>query len=381
MGVVFMHLIGIAGVLAIGRHDTLSHVIWAFFGNTIDLFFVISGFLLFLPVVRRGRLKDGVLAFYFRRLVRIQPEYWLTLLVLVLMIALIPVTFQPQMPTVGQFLIHVLDLQNAVRMIDPDFLVGFWIDGALWMIPVLIGLYLVFPPFSRLMLKSPYLALLVALAVTVGWKYGVHHMPGALDWLARGEATNEQLKIIATEQSPSFAWSFAAGMFAAILYQRTRVNPGTRWQTTGMPIAFGLAFAGWIITGIIFSDAAVNTTTGFDGSGLGRMEILPNLVGTTCRAVFVLFVALGPLFLQRIFDNRLAETGARLSYGLYMIHLPIAFYIGQLLELQSQGTFTDLVIWTIAVIPLSLVYAWFSNRFVGRPAIAWGEKRLKKQSN
>ena len=376
-----MHLIGIAGILSIGRDDTLSHVLWTFFGNTIDLFFVISGFLLFLPVIRRGRLKDGTLAFYFRRALRIQPEYWLTLVVLVLMIALIPVTFQPEMPTVGQFLIHVFDLQNAVRMVDPDFLVGFWIDGALWMIPVLVGLYLVFPPFSRLMLKSPYLALVLALAVTVGWKYGVHHMPGALDWLAGGGATHEQLMIIATEQSPSFAWSFATGMFAAILYQRARVNPGTRWQTTGLPVAFGLALVGWVVTGIIFSDAAVNTTTGFDGSGLGRIAILPNLVGTACRAVFVLCVALGPALLQRLFDNRLAATGATLSYGLYLIHLPVAFYIGQLLDISSTGTFTSLLVWTAAVVPLSLAWAWVSNRFVGKPAIAWGEKRLKDQSN
>lgn len=381
LGVVVMHLFGLSGVLAVGRDDTLSHLIWTVFGNTIDLFFVISGFLLFLPVVRRGRIKDSTRAFYIRRLARIQPEYWLTLVVVFLAIVLIPVPFEPAVPTLGQFLIHVFDLQTAVRMINPDFVVGFWIDGALWMIPVLVGLYLLFPPFSRLMLKRPLLALAIALLITVGWKYGIHHLPGVFSWIAGGQATAEQRLIIATEQTPSFAWSFAIGMFAGLLYHRATENPGTRWQTLGLPVAFGVAVIAWIICGMSFADAAVTSTTGFDGSGLGRTEILPNLVTSCCRAVFILFVAFGPLRLQRLFDNRLTAAGTSLTYGLYLIHLPISFYAGQLLGLPQDGTLADFLLWSVIVIVPSLAWAWVSARYVGRPAIAWTEKRLKAQSN
>jgi peptidoglycan/LPS O-acetylase OafA/YrhL len=379
-GVVIMHLFGISGVLAVGRNDALSHAIWTVFGNTIDLFFVISGFLLFLPVLRRGGIKGGAQAFYIRRLARIQPEYWLALAVVILMIALIPVPFEPALPSFGSVVIHFFDLQTIVRMFDPSFTVGFWIDGAVWMIPVLVGLYLVFPPFSRLMLKYPWPALLLALAVTVGWKYGVHHLPGVLSWLAGGDATAEQRVIIATEQSPSFAWSFGAGMFAALLYQRSRENPGTRWETTALPLVFALAAVAWVLTGIHFADAAVTSTTGFDGSGIGRTAILPNVIGTACRATLVLFVTLGPPLLKRVFDNRFAATGARLSYGLYLIHLPIAFYLGQLLDLPANGTIGALLLWSVLVFPLSLSWAWVSSRYVGKPAIAWTEKRLTNEA-
>lgn len=380
-GIVVMHLFGISGVLAVGRDDVVSQAIWTFFGNTIDLFFVISGFLLFLPVVRRGHIKGGTSTFYIRRIARIQPEYWLSLVVVVLAIVLIPVGFPPPTPTVGQFLIHVFDLQTAVRMIDPEFLVGFWINGAVWMIPVLMGLYLVFPPFSKVMLRQPWLALALALAVTVGWKYAVHHLPGVLSWLAGGQATEQQLVIIATEQSPSFAWSFAVGMFAALLYQRARQNPGTRWQTVGLPVAFGVATVVWVVCGLDFSRAAVSSTTGFDGSGLGRIEILTNVVASASRAIMVLFVALGPVVVTRLFDNRFAATSAGLSYGLYLIHLPVAFYAAQLLDLPESGTVTDFLLWCLIVFPPSLAWAWFSARFVGRPAIEWTEKRLNDQSN
>jgi len=380
LAVVAMHIFGIAGVVAVGKDDTISHLLWVVFGNTIDLFFVISGFLLFLPVLRRGYLKGGTWHFYIRRIARIQPEYWVCLVVLVLMIVLIPVGFPPPTPTVGQFLIHVFDLQEAVRLVDPEFLVGFWIDGALWMIPVLFGLYLLFPPFSRFMLRNPWAALLLALAVTVGWKLAAHELPGLWSWLAGGDATQEQRLIIATEQTPSFAWSFGVGMIAALLYRRAEETPGTVWQTRVLPVAFAVATVVWILVGIRFSHEAMLTTTGFDGSSMGRSLIVPNLIGTVCRGVLVLAIALGPAWALRFFDNGFASLGAKLSYGVYLIHLPIAFYVAQRIDPIEDGTLKSVLIWTVLIIPPAAVYAWFSHRYVGRPSIEWTEKRLTGQA-
>ena len=380
-GVVVVHLFGISGLLAVGDTGLKARAIWTVLGNTIDLFFVISGFLLFLPVLRRGRIKDGTGFFLLRRIVRIQPEYWLCLVAVTLMIVFIPVAFQPPVPSPAQFLIHVFDLQTVVRLFDPDFLIGFWIDGALWMIPVILGLYLVFPPFSRMMLKLPWAALLLALAVTVGWKLAIHHLPGSFSWLAQGQATEEQRMIIAVEQSPSFFWSFAAGMFAAMLYQKARLTPGSRWVTWGLPTAFFVATITWIACGVAFSQEAVTSTTGFDGSGLGRLLIVPNLLSSASRAVLVLFVALGPPLIQRVFDNRAAAEGARLSYGLYLIHLPIAFYVGQLLQPPENGSLGAFLLWSVLVIPASLAWAWVSRRFVGKPAIDRTERHLAGRGN
>lgn len=381
LAIVAMHIFGISGVLAVGRDDAISHVLWIVFGNTIDLFFVISGFLLFLPVLRRGGLKGGTLHFYARRAARIQPEYWVCLVAIVLMIVFIPVPFPPPVPSAGQFLLHALDLQTAARLVDPELQVGFWIDGALWMVPVLVGLYIAFPPFARLMLRRPWLALLLSLVVTVGWKIAAHEASGLFEWLAGGVATEEQRLIIAVEQSPSFAWSFGVGMVAALLYRRAEENPGTWWEKKLLPAAFVVATIAWIAVGFRFADEATLSSTGFDGSSLGRTLILPNLIGTLCRGVLVLAVALGPAFVLRLFDNGFASIGAKLGYGVYLIHLPIAFYLAQLLELPQKGGVGSVLAWTAVLIPLSALWAWLSYRYVGRPAIEWTEKRLKGNAN
>ena len=53
-GVVAIHLIGVSGFFIDHPDSEASVVIWSIFGNTIDAFFIISGFVLFLPVIRRA---------------------------------------------------------------------------------------------------------------------------------------------------------------------------------------------------------------------------------------------------------------------------------------------------------------------------------------
>ena len=78
---------------------------------------------------------------------------------------------------------------------------------------------------------------------------------------------------------------------------------------------------------------------------------------------------LGPLWLQKVFDNPAAAWTARQSYGIYLIHLPIAFYASQLLSLSSSGGALNFLIWSAVVLPPGFAYAWLSRRWVGEPAV------------
>jgi peptidoglycan/LPS O-acetylase OafA/YrhL len=80
LGVVTLHLLGVAGALQPG--STKSLIAWGLLGNVIDAFFIVSGFVLFLGVVSRrgeiGSLRD----FTIGRAARLLPPYWITLAVL-----------------------------------------------------------------------------------------------------------------------------------------------------------------------------------------------------------------------------------------------------------------------------------------------------------
>src|SRR5256885_1448530 len=54
LAVVVLHVLGASGVLASIEGTRSGVVVWALLGNPIDVFMIISGFVLFLPAVRRG---------------------------------------------------------------------------------------------------------------------------------------------------------------------------------------------------------------------------------------------------------------------------------------------------------------------------------------
>ena len=381
LGVVAFHIFGASGVIAAGRDDLVARTIWTLLGNTIDFFFIVSGFLLFLPVLRRGGEFGSVRNFYLRRLARIQPEYWLSLAVVLAMIVLIPVDFPPPVPSLGSIVIHVLDLQMIVRMFDPGFLVGFWINGALWMIPVIVGLYLVLPLVSGFFFRHIWWGLGLAAAVTVAWKLAVTSFPGALQRLSGWEFTDLQVQLIAIDQSPAYAFSFALGMVAATLYLRAESHPGSDWVRRGVPLGGALAVLVYLIASSPYYEAALGSATGFDGGSRGRLLIWENLAGSASRAMLLLAVTLGPLWIRRVFDNRGARWTAEQSYGIYLIHLPVAFYAAQLLDLGDDGGLLNFLAWSAVILPIGFAYAWVSRRSVGEPAVEWVRRSIRTRSN
>src|SRR4051794_27496372 len=88
-GVVSLHLLILSGALAALKGSALGIAVWGFFGNIIDLFFIISGFVLFLPIVARGGVAD-VGRYALGRAARVFPAYWLTLGVVLALIAISP---------------------------------------------------------------------------------------------------------------------------------------------------------------------------------------------------------------------------------------------------------------------------------------------------
>lgn len=368
-GVVVFHIFGASGVLVAGRDDLVGRTTWILLGNTIDFFFVISGFLLFLPVLSRKGSFGSVRDFYIRRVARIQPEYWLSLAVVLAMIVLIPVAVRPPMPSIGLILVYVFDLQSIVRLFDADFVADFWIGGALWIIPVLIGLYLVLPLVSRFFYRHIWWGLGLAAAVTVAWKLAVLHLPGVFQRISGNEFSDFQVQLVAIDQTPAFAFSFALGMAAAVLYLRGRASPESGWVRSGVPLGAGLAIVIYLLASTAYYDAAFQSTTGIDGGSRGRMLIWENLASSASRAVLMLAIALGPLWIRRIFDNPGANWTAGQSYGIYLIHLPITFYVGQLLPLGRSGGLANFLLWSAVVLPLGFAYAWASRTWVGEPVL------------
>lgn len=378
-GVVIFHLLGISGVLTTGGRSWHEWAIWTVFGNTLDIFFIMSGFALFLPVIRRGGEIGRVSDWYLKRFGRLQPEYWACLVVLLLMLFFIPVDFPPTMPGAGSVLIHFLDLQSAARMIDPNLGVGFFVDGALWMVPVIAGLYLIFPLVARPFYRHVWAGLAIAALITVSWKLAPVHFPGIFQWLSRDPVSDETIAIIAHDQTPSYIFSFAAGMAAAWIFVKARNDPGNPWIPRGVLLAFLIGIPAYVLFSIPYTEAALDATTGFDGSSRGRGLAFNGLASTTVRVALILGIILGPLWIQRPFANRAVTRIAELSFGIYLIHLPIAVFAAQLFTISQTGGILLFGLWCAVVLPPATLYAWCSRKWVGQPSIRAVERWIARR--
>jgi peptidoglycan/LPS O-acetylase OafA/YrhL len=374
LGVVTLHLLLIAGAVQPGT--TTSLITWGLLGNVIDAFFIVSGFGLFMAVVSRGGELGSLRAFAKGRAARLIPPYWVTLAVMLGLLtfaAAPPGDVADGLPGIGNVAVHLAAMQMPARLFDSNISIGFGINGALWMISVIVCFYLVFPLIARSYYRHPLIGLAIAAAVTLGWRESAVHLPHLFAALNVGDAPAWAVSLIAIDQLPGWAFSFALGMTGAWGYQRLQAfEPAAvrRVATRSAPIAL---IACLLCAYLYGKDAYV--VSGEVGGGVARSSSLLVIAFTISRGALMATIALGPLWMQAPFVNRPTRSLAELSYGIYLIHLVIAAYIGgSLLSLPTDGSIGAVTLWFGVVLPASLLYALLMVRIVERPVRAWARR-------
>jgi peptidoglycan/LPS O-acetylase OafA/YrhL len=371
LGVVSLHLLLLSRVAQPGNHAGL--IAWGVLGNIIDTFFIISGFVIFLPVVRRAGELGSVRDFAVGRVARLVPAYWLSLLVVLILLVVVPnqpdLRFVHRLP---EILADMAALQMPIRLFDGTFQVGLGINGALWMISVIVGFYVVFPFIARSYYRHPLAGLVIAAVITLAWKEAILHLPGFWAWLDRSGVPDWQSQLVATDQLPGWAFSFALGMTGAWAWVRVaRDGVPQRLQRPAV-IGAALSIVACGVCAYLYGKHASNADTGIIGGSTARENPWLTMPFSAARAALMASVALAPFWLQRPFDNAPARRLAELSYGIYLIHLVIAWYVCLIwLDLPRDGSVRAALLWFGIVIPSSIAYAYLSRRFVEIPGRRW----------
>lgn len=369
--VVVVHLLGSSGVLARADGTGLGVWIWGFFGGTIDVFFIISAFVLFLPAVRRGGELGSARRFWIGRAVRLLPAFLAVMGLMLVLVALVPPTSGYVYPSLREIAVHLTLLQMPAPLFDAGIRIGFGINGPLWLISIVVTFYAVLPLIARPFYRHPFSGLAIAAAVATAWKELVGRAP---EFLARVTGGSEEVvRITGADQFPGWAFSFALGMFAAWCFVRLRTDqePGAlaRRVTLALPALILVYVVSSYLRGRHALDVSGNVAQ------FARGEPIPSLLDSAARAALILVIVLGPAWMSRPFVNRPTARVAELSYGVYLVHFVLIVYALSLLSLPQDGTFADFAVWTAVVVPPSLLFAWLSRRFIELPALAWVRSR------
>jgi peptidoglycan/LPS O-acetylase OafA/YrhL len=331
----------------------------------VDMLFIVSGFVLFLPVVIDGTIGDPK-CYAVRRAARIVPAFYAAL---VLSYAVALLVDAPRLGT-GGWLSHLLFLHTESHNVSK---VGFGVNGAMWTMSVEVLFYIALPLVAGWYRRRPFLGLALAAAGAELWHQLTLNLPSlvANTGIAWSGADEAQLRMALA--FPGYLPQFAVGMTAAWLFVRMREQ---RERLAGHAVVAQIA----ALTGAL----AIAYLRGWEGAR-GTSGPLDHWVKTADRTFFfgvlVLATALATSGAQWPVRNAVSRGLGRICYGTYLTHLPlIALMIPALgLDVRTTSNAQFLLLATV-VVPLSVLAGAISYRYLEQPFRRWARRAPRRSS-
>lgn len=322
----------------------------------VDLMILLSGFCLFLPYARDmvyGDRTDTPREFYIKRVARIAPSYYLSILIVLVCFALPLGEYGEDTSLLAKDLLtHMTYTHNLFT----EVLQGTHLNGVLWTVGVEVQLYLIFPLLARWFRRWPIQMYLGMLAAGLGatWMLSSHF--------------NENTQILFVNHTVTFITVYANGMLGAWLYMRY-----TKWRK-GKTLA----------EGIVATAAAVGSIVVFRQFCDWRMEsgsetkwqVDNRFLLSLVFLVFILGTMLALKWFRKIWDNRVMAFLAAISFNFYICHQYIAVKLKEFRIPDWEGeelpNMTGDVQWqwsyTLLCVVLSFAVAVAMTYLVERPA-------------
>jgi peptidoglycan/LPS O-acetylase OafA/YrhL len=324
----------------------------------VDLFFIITGFLLVLPWLRHA--EEGVpppstRGFYRRRARRILPAYYVHLLLL--FFVFVPLVrgleFWRYNPT------HMFENLSAhiflVHYLSPWTSASVGVNGALWSLSLEAQYYLLLPLLAPIFARAPWRTATGLLACAIAWRWAaLHHFDGLVAAMGtidpRWDLNEAKARHLLYTQLPGYFGHFAAGMMAGRAWLGWRLHPpGRRVETA------------WLATAAL-AVAALWAMHAPEGWFLGELTWLAAL-GAMALVVLAL-VSRGLDAAQPLLANRALSFVGRVSYSAYLYHLPVLLLLN-VYGPGTQGAWAWLPLYLLSVSAI----AWISYRYVELPAL------------
>jgi peptidoglycan/LPS O-acetylase OafA/YrhL len=283
----------------------------------VDLFFLISGFLLALPWLvhaRDGLAAPSAAGFYARRIRRIVPAYYAQLLVLFLVV--LPLYLGPTYWRHDLYVYlwngvaHGLFLQDTSPLTSGAIL----LNGALWTLPVEVQFYVLLPLAAPLFVRAPRAVLAAAIAFSLAWQWaGAHDLaPIVRAELALGAHwhwTEENVREILAMQLPAYLGHFALGIALGRAWLGARERIATRPRRIALAIA---AFGAMLALAAALSDRVPVPHE--------HLRMAPALA--LAALLYAVVSSRGPI-VRRIFARGPLAFAGDVSYSAYLYHAPI----------------------------------------------------------
>lgn len=320
----------------------------------LDLFFLISGFLLTLPWFRhaaQGRAPPDARDFYVRRVRRIVPAYYLQLAVLFLIALPLVHSIEIWWRDPIKMLANIATHATFMHYSTPNTSASLSINGVLWSLTLEAQYYLLLPLLAPLFVRAPLATGTALLGVAMFWRWLSWHdldpLVGFFMQIARPPVPEPEVRVLVTTQLPGYLGHFAVGILAGRAWLRVRGRPETM---RGAVARFAIALLA------LYLAYRVHAPDGI-GSPWNRWLAVLAAFGMA----MVLLVTYRNRFARLLLANSAIAFVGKISYSVFLYHLLLLTLWAR--YIPAEGSWLAFPVYFILV----LVVAWLSWRFVESP--------------
>jgi peptidoglycan/LPS O-acetylase OafA/YrhL len=323
--------------------DSISMVI-SFGWTGVDLFFVLSGFLITGILYDTRNSTRYYRNFYARRILRIFPAYYLMLTIYLLLTPYLHLHWKPA----HLFFLAYLGYPAALVWTDLQIISPFIVVDHLWSLSAEEQFYFAWP-WMIAKLKSREAILLACAALS-------------------GGAILLRTAILASHRlDPSWAYGFlpcrmdslALGASLAVLVRSPWYGLWQKWAAPGLITAIGVL--------LIICETR---------HSVDRYDPVIATIGYSVIAIAYGALLLGSLrergWLEHVFSSRLLRLFGKYSYGLYLYHLPLAAVLNPLkvyLIAETHSFLTGRAIYLASAFVINLMIAVLSFHLFESPIL------------
>jgi peptidoglycan/LPS O-acetylase OafA/YrhL len=336
----------------IGGIEALRHVIGSGYLG-VDLFFLITGFLLVLPWfrhAREGRAPPSIGAFYVRRIRRIVPAYYVQLALLFLLLAPAYYGFGEWRYDTRFVAVNLLAHLSFLHYSTPYTAASLSVNGPLWSLGVEAQYYLVLPFLALLFVRARIATALALIAIAAAWRFLAS---ADMAWLVDAEmrigptwsVTEAGVRNLLATQLPGWLAHFAVGVLAGHFWLASRGKPVSRHASLAWLASAGAAF--------VFVCAV-------QAESRAATQVFAWLAAPVALGVAMVGLVMSPLASGTVLlGNPVLQFVGRVSYSAYLYHYPL------LLLWNKYGPALG---WPTLPLYLAVLFgvAWLSYRFVER---------------
>jgi len=327
----------------------------------VDLFFLITGFLLVLPWARHameGRPAPRARDFYVRRIWRIVPAYYVQLVILFTIV--LPLVQGIDFVGANTDLIVLNAAAHAVFLhyTTPLTSGSLAVNGALWTLTLEAEYYLLLPLLARAFVRAPLVTVTAMFALAAAWRWASANDLAPLVALqmaigASWSLPESVIRHLLLTQLPGYLAHFALGMAIALAWLRfrRRTISGAESAAWVASIVAAIALLYWAYA---LGGGAHLGTEGSWLVTLGSFALV--MFALTCGGRWpTRLVAIAPLLFV-----------GRVSYSAYLYHLPLLLLWNRFHVLDGSVLSLPVYLTTLLAVA-ALSYHYVEAPYMRRP--------------